>query len=217
MLKLSVALLALASMTLPATAHHRQSTHHYRQSSPHYRHTAALARGYRHGRAWCGAYMRHVFGIADPSLNLARNWARQGSNAGGPQVGAVVVWPHHVGVIRGGPDGSGQWLVESGNDGHAVRTRYRSLRRAIAFRYVSGGGFASADTYSPSPRASRAARPTWSNQFAQAPASYEGYSAGYEEYSAAGRRRPARRLSSRRYALNVNAAALYTHRRVRVL
>jgi hypothetical protein len=84
--------------------------------------------------------MRHVFGVSDPRLNLARNWGSVGVAAGGPQVGAVVVWPHHVGVIRGGPDSSGEWLVESGNDGHAVRTRYRSLRGAIAFRSLGGGG-----------------------------------------------------------------------------
>jgi hypothetical protein len=56
--------------------------------------------------------MRHVFGATDPLLNLARNWASVGSNAGGPQVGAVVVWAHHVGVIRGGPNSAGEWLVE---------------------------------------------------------------------------------------------------------
>lgn len=183
MLRLFVASLALASMTLPASAHHGQSSHHYR-------HTAALAHGHRHGRAWCGAYMRHVFGIADPSLNLARNWAKQGSNAGGPQVGAVVVWPHHVGVIRGGPDGSGQWLVESGNDGNAVRTRYRSIRGAIAFRYVGGGGFATAESYSLI--RSGANRFGWPNQFAQA-------AVGYEGYAPVGKRRYAHRISSRHY------------------
>lgn len=189
MLRLLVASVALASMTLPAAAHHRQPFHH-RQALHHYRHVAGVQRGYRHGRAWCGAYMRHVFGIADPRLNLARNWARQGSNAGGPQVGAVVVWPHHVGVIRGGPDGSGQWLVESGNDGNAVRTRYRSLRGAIAFRYVGGGGFANAESYSP--RVSRMTRPSWRSQFAQTAVNYEGY-------APVRKRRFARRLTARHY------------------
>jgi hypothetical protein len=83
MLRLFVALLALAFHDLPASAHHRQSFHHNR-------HVAAAGHRYRHGRAWCGVYMRHVFGIADARVNLARNWARQGSNAGGPQIGAVV-------------------------------------------------------------------------------------------------------------------------------
>jgi hypothetical protein len=35
-----------------------------------------------------------------PEMNLARNWARWGSSTS-PKVGAVVVWPHHVGMITG--------------------------------------------------------------------------------------------------------------------
>jgi hypothetical protein len=30
-----------------------------------------------------------------------------------------VVWPHHVGEIRGGPNENGQWLDHFGNDGNA--------------------------------------------------------------------------------------------------
>jgi hypothetical protein len=67
-----------------------------------------------------------------PEYNLARSWAHYGSNAGGPSVGTIVVWRHHVGKIVG--QENGQWIVESGNDGHAVRTRPRSLAGAIAFR-----------------------------------------------------------------------------------
>src|SRR6516164_11850011 len=133
MRRLFVATMALLCLSAPALASHRNYHHHSAKASVHGRHYA------RHGGAWCGAYMRHVFGATDPLLNLARNWASVGSNAGGPQVGAVVVWAHHVGVIRGGPNSAGEWLVESGNDGHAVRTRYGSLRGAIAFRSVGGG------------------------------------------------------------------------------
>jgi hypothetical protein len=115
MRRLFVAAMALLCLSAPAVASHRDHHHHSSKASV------------------------HVFGVADPRLNLARNWASVGSSAGGPHVGAVVVWAHHVGVIRGGPDASGQWLVESGNDGNAVRTRFRSLRGAIAFRYVGGG------------------------------------------------------------------------------
>ena len=85
-------------------------------------------------RAWCGWFMRQERGVADTSYNLARNWAHWGHPAGGPRVGAVVVWPHHVGEIAPGECPSGEWMVHSGNDGHAVRTRCRSLRGAIAFR-----------------------------------------------------------------------------------
>jgi hypothetical protein len=83
--------------------------------------------------AWCGWYMRSQVGAdPGPEYNLARSWAHYGSNAGGPSVGTIVVWSHHVGKIVG--QQNGQWIVESGNDGHAVRTRPRSLAGAIAFR-----------------------------------------------------------------------------------
>lgn len=68
-----------------------------------------------------------------PDYNLARNWARWGSNAGGPRVGVIVVWAHHVGKIIG-QAANGMWIVRSGNDGHAVRERPRSVAGAIAFR-----------------------------------------------------------------------------------
>ena len=83
---------------------------------------------------WCGWFMRRMFRVADREYNRAAKWAEWGHWSPGPRVGAVVVWPHHVGLIKGGPDGHGQWLVNSGNDGHMVRTRYMSLARAIAFR-----------------------------------------------------------------------------------
>lgn len=82
--------------------------------------------------AWCGWYMRHLLGVANRAFNLARNWAHWG-HAGPPGVGAVVVWPHHVGKIVG--RSGGEWVIQSGNDGHAVRTRPRSVRGAIAFRW----------------------------------------------------------------------------------
>jgi len=83
--------------------------------------------------AWCGWYMRQQVGSdPGPQYNLARSWAHYGSNAGGPSVGTIVVWSHHVGKIVGRENG--QWIVQSGNDGHAVRTRPRSLAGAIAFR-----------------------------------------------------------------------------------
>lgn len=97
--------------------HHVGANHHY-AGRPH---------------AWCGWYMRGQVGSdPGPSYNLARSWARYGSDAGGPSVGAIVVWRHHVGKIVGHENG--QWIVQSGNDGHAVRTRPRSLAGAIAFR-----------------------------------------------------------------------------------
>jgi hypothetical protein len=81
----------------------------------------------------CGWYMRSQVGQdPGPQYNLARAWAHYGVSAGGPSVGAIVVWRHHVGTIVG--QENGKWIVRSGNDGHAVRTRARSLAGAIAFR-----------------------------------------------------------------------------------
>ena len=77
---------------------------------------------------WCGWWMRTQLG-GGPELNLARNWKSWG-RASGPQVGAVVVWAHHVGIITGHSD-SGQWIVKSGNDGGRVRERPRSVAGAV--------------------------------------------------------------------------------------
>ncbi|MGE0856811.1 MAG: hypothetical protein AB7L18_12045, partial [Hyphomicrobiaceae bacterium] len=77
---------------------------------------------------WCGWWMRTQRG-GGPEMNLAWNWRRYGS-AAAPQVGAVVVWRHHVGQIVG-RSSDGRWLVQSGNDGGAVRTRARSISGAV--------------------------------------------------------------------------------------
>jgi len=122
---------------------HAKAHHHRHHHARHWSHSAAPTRAARHSRravhfsdgrpsAWCGWYMRRLLGVHDASFNLARNWAHYGSPAA-PAEGIIVVWPHHVGIIRGRAR-NGQWLVESGNDGHAVRTRPRSLAGAIAFR-----------------------------------------------------------------------------------
>jgi hypothetical protein len=121
MIRIFVAAMAVACLIGSSAAEARSHRHHH-------------AGGYA-GRpsAWCGWYMRGQVGSdPGPSYNLARSWARYGSDAGGPSVGAIVVWRHHVGKIVG--QENGQWIVQSGNDGHAVRTRPRSLAGAIAFR-----------------------------------------------------------------------------------
>jgi hypothetical protein len=84
-------------------------------------------------RAWCGWEMRQlVGGDPGPEYNLARNWAHWG-HAGPAGIGAVVVWPHHVGKIVG--QENGQWIIQSGNDGNRVRTRPLSISGAIAIRW----------------------------------------------------------------------------------
>jgi len=113
---IATAMLRIFTVDANAQSHHRQ---HYG----------------RRARTWCGNYMSSYFGKSDRRLALAREWAREGYNAGGPGIGVVVVWRHNVGVITGQtPDG--QWIIHSGNDGGAVRTRPRSLAGAIAFRRV---------------------------------------------------------------------------------
>ena len=83
--------------------------------------------------AWCGWEMRHLVGQdPGPSYNLAANWAHWG-RSGPAGIGAVVVWSHHVGKIVGKENG--QWVIESGNDGHQTRTRARSISGAIAIRW----------------------------------------------------------------------------------
>jgi hypothetical protein len=83
--------------------------------------------------AWCGWEMRQLVGAdPGPSFNLARNWTRWG-RPGAAGIGAVVVWPHHVGKIVG--QENGEWIIESGNDGHALRARPRSIAGAIAIRW----------------------------------------------------------------------------------
>jgi len=77
---------------------------------------------------WCGWWMRTQKG-GGPEFNVAWNWRKYGSPTSA-QVGAVVVWRHHVGMIVGRAE-NGKWIVKSGNDGGAVRTRARSVSGAV--------------------------------------------------------------------------------------
>lgn len=86
-------------------------------------------------RAWCGCYLSKHLGLNERRLWVAREWARVGSPASGPAPGVVVVWAHHVGIIRQ-VTAPGRAVVHSGNDGRAVRERERSLRGVIAYRHV---------------------------------------------------------------------------------
>ena len=130
--------LALSLLSSGALAHGHTHHHHYRVAR-HYRHGSAsyayapavesstLVGSNSRPRAWCGWYMRQLKG-GGPEYNLAWNWSRRGTPTG-PHVGAVVVWPHHVGLITG--QEGGRWVVKSGNDGHAVRERARSVAGAV--------------------------------------------------------------------------------------
>ena len=132
-----IALLCLL-VTSTAQAHTRHHRHHH--PFHHYAHHRHHGVRYAHGsstsgdrpHAWCGWYMRQIMHVADAAYDLARNWAHWGKETT-PHEGAIVVWPHHVGKIVGPCHGS-QCVVLSGNDGHRVRTRERSVAGAIAFR-----------------------------------------------------------------------------------
>lgn len=77
---------------------------------------------------WCGWWMRTQLG-GGPEFNVAWNWRKYGRPTSA-QVGAVVVWRHHVGIITGRAS-NGKWIVKSGNDGGKVRERARSVSGAV--------------------------------------------------------------------------------------
>ncbi|MGH6878003.1 MAG: hypothetical protein ACREHV_11600 [Rhizomicrobium sp.] len=152
---LCIAALALAHPALAHTRHHVAHHRHWHHRVWHHRpihhrrrherrvvfHRACsgsgnVARARCMGLPWCGAYLSDYFGIhgrLGRMLWVARNWAVLfGHRVFGPALHVVVVWPHHVGLIVGRQNG--RWIVLSGNDGHQVRERARSLRGAIAFR-----------------------------------------------------------------------------------
>jgi hypothetical protein len=108
---------------------------HWREADDRPRHDAVKPWRGGYGRrpaAWCGWEMRHLVSRdPGPAYNLARNWMHWGY-AGRAGIGAIVVWPHHVGKIVG-REGD-RWVIESGNDGHRLRTRPRSIGGAIAIR-----------------------------------------------------------------------------------
>lgn len=94
--------------------------------------SGSYSAGARPGK-WCGWYMRTRHG-GGAEYNLARNWRNRGTPISGPQVGAIVVWNHHVGEIVGQAS-NGQWIVLSGNDSGRVRERPRSVAGA-SFRML---------------------------------------------------------------------------------
>jgi hypothetical protein len=146
----AVSLSLTASKASAHSLHQHHAYHHHRWHRATYRHGAkrhdrgnfygsnvAAARAL--GLAWCGAEMADELGIHGQQgrqLWLARNWARVGTPTSA-HMGAVVVWPHHVGRIVG--QENGQWVVRSGNEDGGVRSRIRSLAGVIAIREVGFG------------------------------------------------------------------------------
>ena len=140
-------LIAFSQTDAQARPHHRKhhSVHRAAHAHPVPRGVRRHVRGTRSHAArrggkpakWCGWWLGHQLGMPRRDLWLARNWASVGRNAGGPRIGAVVVWRHHVGIITG--RAGAKWVVKSGNDGNRVRERPRSIAGAIAFRHLRGG------------------------------------------------------------------------------
>jgi uncharacterized protein (TIGR02594 family) len=91
------------------------------------------------GRQWCGAFMDMVLkhtGHAGGG-NLARSYARYGTRVSGPQVGAIAVMNHHVGVVSG-IDPNGNPIIVSGNHNRTVAESVYPRGRIAA--YVMPGG-----------------------------------------------------------------------------
>lgn len=86
--------------------------------------------------AWCACYLDKMLKKAGlPVLNsfAARDFAHYGRKAKAGQVGAIMVMPHHVGVVSGSC-GGGKVRLVSGNHGHRVGTGCYAMSRAIAWR-----------------------------------------------------------------------------------
>jgi uncharacterized protein (TIGR02594 family) len=91
------------------------------------------------GSLWCGAFMDLVLkktGHAGGG-NLARGYARYGTRVDGPQVGAIAVMNHHVGVVSG-IDPNGNPIIVSGNHNRTVAESVYPRGRISA--YVMPGG-----------------------------------------------------------------------------
>jgi uncharacterized protein (TIGR02594 family) len=91
------------------------------------------------GRQWCGVFMNLVLKkTGHPGGgNLARAYARYGTRVSGPQVGAIAVMNHHVGVVSG-IDPNGNPIIVSGNHNHTVAESVYPRGRIAA--YVMPGG-----------------------------------------------------------------------------
>jgi hypothetical protein len=127
----AVLLLTTGCATVPMDGHYRAGHHGAIQQAA----APAAPRGDPRPAAWCGWFMRQMYGVADKTYNLAAKWAHYGSPASGPQVGTIIVWRHHVGEVVAGDCPAGEVMLHSGNDLNQVRTRCRPTRGAIAYRY----------------------------------------------------------------------------------
>jgi uncharacterized protein (TIGR02594 family) len=124
---MALALVAIAAPALPASA-----------SSLVKMMTNEVGHGRPSGcpSAWCACYLEHTLkkaGFRQLGSFAARDFAHYGKRARPGQVGAIMVMPHHVGVVAGKCD-DGRVKLVSGNHGHRVGTGCYAAGRAIAWR-----------------------------------------------------------------------------------
>jgi uncharacterized protein (TIGR02594 family) len=84
---------------------------------------------------WCARFMNMVLertGHHGTGSDMASSFAGYGHRISGPQVGAIAVMGHHVGIITG-VDASGNPIMISGNNGNRVREAPISRGRIYAY------------------------------------------------------------------------------------
>jgi uncharacterized protein (TIGR02594 family) len=84
---------------------------------------------------WCGAFMgmiaKEAGAVIPKDYKLAAAWSKVGTRISKPEVGAVAVMRHHVGVIAGVE--GGKILLVSGNHNRRVGEGLYAQRRVIAY------------------------------------------------------------------------------------
>ncbi|HMJ44592.1 MAG TPA: TIGR02594 family protein [Pseudolabrys sp.] len=90
-------------------------------------------------RQWCGAFMDLVLKKTGHrgGGNLAIAYARYGTRVSGPQVGAIAVMRHHVGVVSG-IDANGNPIIVSGNHNRTVAESVYPRSRIAAYVLPNG-------------------------------------------------------------------------------
>lgn len=87
------------------------------------------------GTLWCARFMNMVLertGHRGTGSDMASSFANYGHRISGPQVGAIAVMGHHVGIITG-VDARGNPIMISGNNGNRVREAPVSRGRIYAY------------------------------------------------------------------------------------
>jgi uncharacterized protein (TIGR02594 family) len=84
---------------------------------------------------WCARFMNMVLartGHTGTGSDMASSFAHYGHRVSGPEVGAIAVMGHHVGIITG-VDANGNPIMISGNNGNRVREAPISRGRIYAY------------------------------------------------------------------------------------